>query len=458
MTPRSVRNFNNAANDYFDSQGSHNTNAAHMKAEVPGAFRRNATSAVAAYIYRLGIREGWMSVDTPDAGVVLRTEDGHSETFPRDATLNVWQSVAEQLSTEVSLVQIFGKTRGLIVLITQLTIICKSILVDMVLQCWEGQSMVPIDDMQQQAYVLEDIHMLDRVPSSSGMFFIRDSSALVLYGNALHGLDLAKQIEAILTHACSAAVSPTNMSDFSSPSISYKQKDLDSQQLQWAATLDKEPEQEPEREHEVAPVVLLNPETDEPVIEEGRTTNHTSAILTGLAISLNCFLMVLFAREDLQLYLEAKSLTRLALLAVIPARYFVSQYFCENIVLVLAQIVFPIAQMHKNSLFYSGKRSKILPVEHVLPHFTVQIPVYRESLRETIAPSIASVIEAAERYRAEGGTVNILVSEDGLRLCNEKDARERLEYYAAHDCAWVARPAQGDNGYIREGRFKKASK
>jgi len=38
-------------------------------------------------------------------------------------------------------------------------------------------------------------------------------------------------------------------------------------------------------------------------------------------------------------------------------------------------------------------------------------------------------------------------------LCRE----ERLEFYRQHDIGFVARPPHGQGGYVREGRFKKAS-
>jgi hypothetical protein len=105
ITPGRAGSLSNAALEYFESQRARNSNVAQKMPEIPAAFRRKAANAVAAYIYRLGVREGWMSEDVPDAGVVMRTDNGHTDTFPRDADLDGWQSVAEQLSTEVSATQ-----------------------------------------------------------------------------------------------------------------------------------------------------------------------------------------------------------------------------------------------------------------------------------------------------------------------------------------------------------------
>ncbi len=57
-----------------------------------------------------------------------------------------------------------------------------------------------------------------------------------------------------------------------------------------------------------------------------------------------------------------------SLAAVIP-RFVVAQYFCDHVVLILAQLLFPVSQMHRNSLYYSGTPSAPLAKDHKLPHF-----------------------------------------------------------------------------------------
>ena len=45
----------------------------------------------------------------------------------------------------------------------------------------------------------------------------------------------------------------------------------------------------------------------------------------------------------------------------------------------------PIAQYHENSLYYSAIRPEPNPaVDDRLPHITVEMPVYKESLEETM--------------------------------------------------------------------------
>jgi hypothetical protein len=63
--------------------------------------------------------------------------------------------------------------------------------------------------------------------------------------------------------------------------------------------------------------------------------------------------------------------------------------FCVFIVRGLLQMLGPVAFLKLNSKYYSGEAPRVQP--RVLPSFTVVIPVYKESLKTVIAPTIASV-------------------------------------------------------------------
>ncbi|KAE8540332.1 hypothetical protein D1P53_003277 [Cryptococcus gattii VGV] len=55
------------------------------------------------------------------------------------------------------------------------------------------------------------------------------------------------------------------------------------------------------------------------------------------------------------------------------------------------------------------------------------------------------------------GSVNIFVFDDGMQLWDEEEREIRKAYYDRNNIGWTARPKHGQNGYIRKGRFKKAS-
>lgn len=85
------------------------------------------------------------------------------------------------------------------------------------------------------------------------------------------------------------------------------------------------------------------------------------------------------------------------------------------------------------------------------------MPVYKEGLEAVIVPTIESLKKAITTYERQGGTVSILVCEDGMQLWSEADAEVRKAYYDRNAIGWVARPKHGKDGFLRKGRFKKAS-
>ncbi|KAG5644401.1 hypothetical protein DXG03_008568 [Asterophora parasitica] len=151
---------------------------------------------------------------------------------------------------------------------------------------------------------------------------------------------------------------------------------------------------------------------------------------------------------------------RFALLAALPIIYCVSLFFCLQLVGNLSLIFGPVAQYHENSQYYSAVRPEPNPeIDNNLPHITIQLPVYKESLELTIGPSIFSIKKAMQTYARQGGTSAIFICDDGLQLISEEDRKERLAFYANHNIGWIARPGHSSkpDGFKRAGKFKKAS-
>jgi hypothetical protein len=155
---------------------------------------------------------------------------------------------------------------------------------------------------------------------------------------------------------------------------------------------------------------------------------------------------------------------RLALLAVTPCQVFVSLFFVQIVVVNLSQIFGPISQLNINSKFYSGKAPPRLDRNlGVLPHVTIQMPVYKEGLTGVIQPSILSLKAAISTYELQGGTANIFVNDDGMQLIPDVEAQARRDFYEEHNIGWVARPKHnptsedGEKVFLRRGKFKKAS-
>jgi hypothetical protein len=147
---------------------------------------------------------------------------------------------------------------------------------------------------------------------------------------------------------------------------------------------------------------------------------------------------------------------RLGLLGLLPVTIFFSLFFGQAIVGGIMQIAGPVKHLTVNSKYYSAKTSPRLTTA-ILPHVTIQCPVYKEGLAGVIAPTVKSLKQAMSTYELQGGSANMFFNDDGMQLISEEERQARIDFYADHGIGWVARPKHGENGFLRRGKFKKAS-
>lgn len=192
------------------------------------------------------------------------------------------------------------------------------------------------------------------------------------------------------------------------------------------------------------------------IIPEKRGLHLQNTVLVAITLML---IMTMLGAGFRQLAIEVDTnsgtIIDLALLALTPVQVFFTLFFCQVIVGCLAQLFGPVRQMTVNSKFYSAKAPPRLQ-SAILPHITIQCPVYKEGLSSVIAPTVKSIKQAISTYELQGGSANMFVNDDGLQIIDEDERRARIEFYADHSIGWVARPKHGDN-FIRRGKFKKAS-
>ncbi|EIN05530.1 hypothetical protein PUNSTDRAFT_122407 [Punctularia strigosozonata HHB-11173 SS5] len=193
---------------------------------------------------------------------------------------------------------------------------------------------------------------------------------------------------------------------------------------------------------------------------EERPARLFSPFYNGIAAGLALVFMGNGVATLLKEWLLDGDFTRFALAALIPCLYAVSLFFALQIVQNLSMAVGPVAQYHENSKYYSANKPRPNKVvDNNLPHITIQMPVYKESLHEVLAPSIESLKKCMQTYARQGGTSTIFINDDGLRVLDDEARDERIAFYANHNIGWVARPKHDDapDGFKRAGRFKKAS-
>ena len=82
--------------------------------------------------------------------------------------------------------------------------------------------------------------------------------------------------------------------------------------------------------------------------------------------------------------------------------------------------------------------------------------IRQESLEDVIMPTIESLKRAVTTYERQGGSVSILMCDDGLQLLPEAEVAKRKDFYFNNNIAYVSRPGHNVDGFIRKGRFKKA--
>ena len=134
----------------------------------------------------------------------------------------------------------------------------------------------------------------------------------------------------------------------------------------------------------------------------------------------------------------------------------------QVVVVCAFQLLGPIGQVHANTKYYSGKPPLRLKSDVMLPHVTIQCPIYTEGLEAVIEPTMMSLKDAISTYEMQGGSANIFVNDDGmLSKLSTEETNLRKQFYKKNNVSWVARPphnpnpTNGEQKFLRRGRFKK---
>ncbi|EGD98509.1 hypothetical protein TESG_05881 [Trichophyton tonsurans CBS 112818] len=210
-----------------------------------------------------------------------------------------------------------------------------------------------------------------------------------------------------------------------------------------------------------SPLGIPDEEAAKPIESLDRPLALTSSIFVGLGMCLIVVLLVGFGVSNLLLQsLVDGSWLRFALVASLPIFMLFSVFFVIVIFSDIFQAIGPIKTLKTNSRFYSPVRpdlSQAYAFGFKPPRITIQLPVYTESLTGVIIPTVTSLKAAISYYESHGGTATIFVNDDGLAYLTEEQREERISFYHDNNIGWVSRPKNNQDGYIRKGRFKKAS-
>jgi hypothetical protein len=70
---------------------------------------------------------------------------------------------------------------------------------------------------------------------------------------------------------------------------------------------------------------------------------------------------------------------------------------------------------------------------------------------------VKSIKQAISTYELQGGSANMFINDDGMQIIPKEERKARIDFYQDHSIGWTARPKHGSEGFIRKGKFKKAS-
>lgn len=338
-----------------------------------------------------------------------------------------------------------------------------------------------IDD-EVRIQILDSIEDLPTADKEQNAAFIRNERILICWSDHLDGIiptctDIEEKLIALVwkasrTNLDAGNSDPSARSSRGAPTIKFQQQEAppnnqplaqDDPKLADSPSAVSENEKRRNRASNIfawkSEKTMMDEESNDKTSKK-RPIRLFAPIYNGLGAALGLLLTLEALRKMLAEYWLDGGKLRFVLLVTLPFLFCVSLFFYNFVIILVAQSIGPVAQYHQNSKYYSAIKPAPNPdVDRHLPHITIQMPVYKESLTETIAPSCESLKKAMQTYARQGGTSSIMICDDGMQLLDPALAEERKRYYADHGIGWVARPAHSgaSDGFKRAGRFKKAS-
>ncbi|KIM63238.1 hypothetical protein SCLCIDRAFT_761985 [Scleroderma citrinum Foug A] len=418
--------------------------------------------ALLHHVYQQTQGEAWFRpVEAGIAtGVCLRTEDGHFRAFPYENELLAPFVESVRLLNPIVAVKI----RNAAVHAAFATILPTDTAV--------------LIDSDTKIQVIETMRELPRAEKEQCGAFIRDERVIVVWADQFDNIiplfrDLEDKLIKLVwgnRHLKSPTSSRPGVSSTIVSDVDFPEKEIVDEEIPVTA------KEQANAKSQDKPKIKASkfwswrtsspgahpsdPEKDGLPNKDPRPVRLFAPFYCGLAVALSTFFIGSGVSILLAEWVLDNNYMRFALVVTTPFLFCVSLFFCLQLIGNLSLVFGPVAQYNENSKYYSAKRPHPnKEVDEALPHITIELPVFKESLKETIAPSVFSIKKAMQTYARQGGTSSIFVHDDGLQLIDAKDREERISFYANHNIGWVARPKHDSTpgGFKRAGRFKKAS-
>jgi hypothetical protein len=187
----------------------------------------------------------------------------------------------------------------------------------------------------------------------------------------------------------------------------------------------------------------------------------TSSIFVGLAMVLIiCLVVGLGGRAIILETMTDHFWPRLLLILTMPLWVALGLFFVIVVFGNIFEVIGPITGVKSNSRFHSAVKPSLALARSQgfqLPPLTIQMPIYTESLEGVVKPTVASLQAAISYYESRGGTARIFINDDGMAIRSEEDNAKFMEFFINNNIGWVSRPKHNHEGFVRRGKFKKAS-
>ncbi|KAF9220635.1 hypothetical protein BS17DRAFT_310069 [Gyrodon lividus] len=423
------------------------------------AMDYDAYDALLHHIFKRTQGDAWFkpTEENISAGVCLRVEPGHFRVFPYENPYLAPFEAAIRILNPVVAVKV------------------RSAAVHAALATVADDASAIYVDHNTRIQIIDSMVMLPRAEKEQCGAFIRDERVLVLWSNNLDGIiplcrDFEeKMIKLVWRARIAVSIPPSELSPSTNPSDDNLVEKSKAEPLTEVIPMtakelaNQAPKSKPSSGWKLFSWRSTRSEHEkdtEQAAPKQRRTRLIAPVLNGLGCALAIFFIGSGATMLLQESMLDGQWIRFALLATAPLSFCVSIFFCNQIVTNIGMIIGPVSQYHENSRYYSAtKPEPNKETDSNLPHITIELPVYKENLEQTISPSVFSLKKAMQTYARQGGTSTIFVHDDGLQLISEVEREERTSFYADHNIGWVARPPHDSSpgGFKRAGRFKKAS-
>ncbi|KAJ7758797.1 glycosyl transferase family group 2-domain-containing protein [Mycena maculata] len=426
--------------------------------------------ALVQYLFKKTQGDAWFkpSEENVSAGVCLRVEPGHFRVFPYENQYLVpFEAAVRSLNPLVA-------------------IKVRSAAVHAALATVPEDAVAIYIDSDTRIQILDTMNHLPQAEKEQCGAFLRDERVLIVWSDNIDNIvplcsDFEEKLmklvwRARMTNASASIISagsvtasvapsttasdvnlsekprPPSVADAAATAVAQAEKPKPKSKWGWSWRLGKKgpPSANPDRDLEKGASSG----------REARPIRMFAPFYGGLGAALALFFLASGLNTLLAEWRLDHDYTRFALMATSPFLVCVSLFFALQVISAISFLVGPVAQYHENSRYYSAIRPEPnREVDSQLPHVTIELPVYTESLEETITPSVFSIKKAMQTYARQGGTSSILVHDDGLQIISEEDREKRIAFYADHNIGWVARPKHDSKpgGFKRAGRFKKAS-